>query len=167
MTDELFNVLDVDHSGAISFAEALAGLKRLRVSINEDEWMQLTAGISDGAGTINRKGFATMMQRQLKAFAQRQVVNSMRAEANGSLYEVRSKYAFCASAFALCASAFASCASAFALCASAFAHKAYSYCMRCGSERTRFMCICICGFLFEVFVIGLGATSCGKGSRAK
>ena len=34
MTDELFNVLDVDHSGAISFAEALAGLKRLRVSIN-------------------------------------------------------------------------------------------------------------------------------------
>ena len=91
MSDELFNVLDVDHSGAISFAEALAGLKRLRVSINEDEWMQLTAGISDGAGTINRKGFATMMQRQLKAFAQRQVVNSMRAEANGSLYEVRSR----------------------------------------------------------------------------
>ena len=77
MINELYDVLDADQSGLISFNEAQSGFIKLHAMMDIEEWMMLTQGLRSQKGEIDRKMFGVMMHQQLKAYIQRQIVNVM------------------------------------------------------------------------------------------
>jgi len=77
MINELYDVLDADQSGLISFNEAQSGFIKLHAMMDIEEWMMLTQGLRSQNGELDRKMFGVMMHQQLKAYIQRQIVNAM------------------------------------------------------------------------------------------
>lgn len=77
MIDELYDVLDADQSGLISYSEAQEGFRKLHATMDLEEWKTLTDGLRTEEGELDRKMFGVMMRQQLKEYTQRQIVNAM------------------------------------------------------------------------------------------
>ena len=79
----LFQVLDVNDSGTISFTELQNGLAHFTVepsiNISRDDWNSMTenGAITDALGEVDVEVFEAMIRHQLKMFVQRKVGNAI------------------------------------------------------------------------------------------
>lgn len=78
----LFQVLDTDDSGELSYDELYIGLKKIKVqpmiSLSREDWdvMTVKGELSDENDEVNKATFLTIMRRQLKFYVQRQMANA-------------------------------------------------------------------------------------------
>ena len=89
-TKNLFESLDVEQKGTLSFQEFSEGLKGLNlgasIHISEEDWEHLTSGrkLCNADNKLELEGFQKLLNSELRDFLQRQLAQSMSKTAEGT-----------------------------------------------------------------------------------
>ena len=90
MIETLFQILDDENDGVITYEEVSKGWKKLNIlHVDQEEWNHLISDFSNDRKELSLESFTAMMMHELKAYTQYRIVHAMNLNTKPNLREIQ------------------------------------------------------------------------------